>query len=90
VLRIDRGPGTLTLVSRFARPRHLVMAARWACAFLDVRQRSPQFRRVQMFVRANEPWVVSFTKALDFRLEGKHEAWDALGRDYYCFARVKR
>lgn len=77
-------------VSRFARPRHIVVAARWARAFLDRRQRDPQFRRVQMFVRADESWAVSFPKALGFSLEGFHQAWDAPGRDYYCFARVRR
>jgi hypothetical protein len=77
-------------VSRFARPRHLVLAARWARAFLDVRQRSPQFRRVQMFVRTNEPWSQSFPRALGFECEGLHGAWDAAGRDYWCYARVKR
>jgi hypothetical protein len=77
-------------VSRLARPRHIVVAARWARAFLDRRQRHPQFRRVQMFVRTNEDWSTSFPEALGFKFEGVHEAWDAIGRDYYCFARVRR
>jgi hypothetical protein len=77
-------------VSREARARHLVAAARWATAFLDRRQRDPQFRRVQMFVRTNEPWTYTFPRALGFHCEGLHEAWDEAGRDNYCFARVRR
>jgi|SRR5215471_4057753 len=77
-------------VSRVARPRHLVAAARFACRFLDLRQRDPQFRRVQMFVRSGERWSHSFAHALGFECEGLHQAWDAAGRDYWCFARVRR
>jgi hypothetical protein len=77
-------------VSHKARPRHLVEAARWARNFLERRQRDPQFRRVQIFVRTGERWSWSFPQALGFHWEGLHEAWDAAGRDYFCFARVVR
>lgn len=77
-------------ISYRTRPRHLVEAARWAKDFLDRRQRNPQFRRVQMFVRCDEPWSFSFPNALGFHWEGRHPAWDAAGRDYHCFGRVVR
>jgi hypothetical protein len=77
-------------ITRMARARHIVVASRWARAFLDKRQRDPQFRRVQMYIRANEPWSQSFPRSLGFECEGLHAAWDAAGRDYWCYARIRR
>ena len=76
------------LISKAARPRHIVAAARAVKIFLDKRQRDPAFRRVEIFVRAHERWSESFALAMGFREEGFHRAWDAAGRDYRCFARV--
>ena len=88
--RVYRHAEASCFISRMARARHIVLAARWARAFLDRRQRDPQFRRVAMYVRANESWSESFPRSLGFSCEGLHEAWDTAGRDYWCFARVRR
>lgn len=77
------------LVSRGARRRHLARAAASCREFLDRRQRDPSYRRIEMFVRRGEGWSQTFPRLMGFRLEGIHEAWDAGGRDYNCFARVR-
>lgn len=76
------------LVSRAARPRHLVMAARFCARVLEKRQRDPMYRRIEMFVRAGERWSESFAASLGFVREGRLRRWDAQGRDYLLFARV--
>lgn len=76
------------LTGQCARPRHLVHAARLARAFLDDRQRDPAFRRIEIFIRAGEPWASSFARALGFTCEGRLQAWDPAGRDMCIFARV--
>lgn len=76
------------LVSTFARPRHLTAAARVTCDFLDRRQRSPAFRRIEACVRAGERWSDSFIAALGFTEKSLMRAWDQAGRDYWLCARV--
>lgn len=76
------------LVSRDARPRHLVAAARFSRSLMDKRQRDPLFRRIEIFVRAGERWSEGFALAMGFAREGYHRSWDARGRDYRSFARV--
>lgn len=76
------------LVSRAARPRHLVAAARFSRSLMDKRQRDPLFRRIEIFVRAGERWSESFAAAMGFVCEGYLCKWDPKGRDCRCFARV--
>lgn len=88
------GPGRASaegwwLIAGCARKRHLVRAARASLKFLNLRQRDPAYRRIEIFVRAAEAWSESFARTMGFELEGLHKSWDVLGRDYRCFARVR-
>ena len=78
-----------SLISRHARPRQLVKAVRMARIVIDECQRDGAFRRVEMLVRAECPWALSFAQALGFAAEGRLHAWDPLGRDMLLFARIK-
>jgi hypothetical protein len=77
------------LTSRHARPRQLAAAAAAARDTMDKRQRDPAFRRIEAYVRACEPWAVSFIRALGFVREGVLKAWDPAGRDVWLCARVR-
>lgn len=77
------------LVSRTVRRRHLVHVARTSRAFMDKRQRDPAFRRIELHVRTGERWSNSFAQLMGFEFEGLHRAYDASGRDYRSFARVR-
>lgn len=77
------------LISRHARKRHIVEAVRAAAPFLDKRQRDPAFARIEMFCRADRPWVMSFAKALGFGCEGLLARRDPAGRDQVIFGRVR-
>lgn len=76
------------LTGQCARPRHLVRAVRLAREFLDASQCDPAFRRIEIFIRAGEPWASSFARALGFTCEGRLQAWDPAGRDMVLFARI--
>jgi hypothetical protein len=77
------------LLSRQVRPRHIVRGTRALKTFLDLRQRDPAFRRVEMTVVASNCWASSFAHALGFVREGLMRAYDPLARDHVLFARVK-
>lgn len=51
-------------------------------------QHYPTWRRIEMAVRANEPWCDRFAAFAGMRYEGFLRAYDPLGRDYKLFARV--
>lgn len=55
---------------------------------LDVHQRDPAFRRVEMYCRAAEPWSSKFGRLMGMRQEGLLRQRDPLGRDYRLFARI--
>lgn len=76
------------LTGKCARPRQLVKAVHLAREFLNARQRDPAFRRIEMFVRGEERWALTFAEALGFSLEGVLKAWDPMGRDMLLCARV--
>ena len=78
------------LVSTHASRRHLAIAARYARAFLDKRQRDPMFRRIEIMVRADVPWCDSFAASMDFVFEGDAQSYDASGRDYRRFSRIRK
>ena len=62
--------------------------ARMANRRMNELQRSPWFRRIEMWVLAGAPWAATFSRALGMRCEGTAEAWDPAGRDYRLYARV--
>lgn len=77
------------LISKEARPRHIVEAVRAANHFLDLRQRDPAFGRIEMFCRADRAWVKNFAAALGFEREGLLRRRDPAGRNHLIFGRVR-
>lgn len=77
------------MLSPAADRRARVTALRHVGSVMDACQGDPAFRRIEMFVRAAEPWCGSFGRILGFEREGLLRAWDELGRDYVLFARVR-
>ncbi len=77
------------MLSPAADRRARVLALRHVRGVMDRRQADPAFRRIEMFVRAAEPWCGSFGRIMGFEREGLLRAWDELGRDYVLFARVR-
>lgn len=76
------------LTGQCARPRQLVNASRLARDFLDRRQRDPAFRRIEIYVRAQERWADSFAHALGFKRGRLLHAWDPVARSYWMFERI--
>lgn len=77
------------LVTRFARPRHLVSATRICRIALDRVAGDPAWRRIDMRVRADARWSHSFARALGFtRPPLLLEAWGPEGADYLLFTRL--
>ncbi len=64
--------------------RLLLRAARRLAAL----EQDPRFRRVEMYVCAEEPWCDRFGAAMGMRAEGDLRAWDPAGRTFRLFARV--
>ena len=77
------------MLSAAARRGERVLALRQVQTVLAERHADPAFRRIEMFVRAAEPWCGSFGQLMGFEREGLLRAWDELGRDYVLFARVR-
>lgn len=73
-----------SLISQFARPRHVANGLRLLDAFVGI----VEFRRVEAFVRAGAKWSCYLEHA-GFVREGLMRAWDAAGRDHFIYARVK-
>lgn len=72
-----------------ADKRGMAFVTRCAIACLDAWQRDPRFRRIEIHVRADQPWRESFARRLDMTEGwGPLRAWDELGRDYWLYARV--
>ncbi len=56
---------------------------------MDETQREDRaYQRIEMHVRAAEPWCAVFGRALRFHAEGVMRSFDPYGRDYVMFARV--
>lgn len=75
------------LISRFATKRQIVMAVRHMAATLARLQGSPEFRRVEMAVRAGQPTTEAFARAVGMMPEGYMRAWHK-GHDFWLYARV--
>ena len=78
------------LVTRAARKRDLVQAVRRCQVALNAAQCLPEFRRIEMYVRASEPWACRFAHSLGFLAEGVLRAWDPEGRDMILFSRISQ
>lgn len=73
----------------FARPRHLLEAARFGRGWLDHKQLFPEFRRLECQVLAGFARGRHFVEALGFVQETPPlEAWDAAGNDHIQFKRI--
>jgi hypothetical protein len=74
--------------SAAASRRDRVLAARGAAACMDRLQLHPAFRRIEMWVAADQPWTPAFARALGMTEEGRARSWDLRGRDHLLFARI--
>lgn len=82
-----RGLGWLML-SPFAGQRDRHQALTRARTMMCEAQRLPAWRRIEMYVRADEPWCDRFGRLMGMTCEGTMRRFDPLGRDYLLFARV--
>ena len=73
-----------------ATRRHMAYASRQARLHFDRWQREdPSCRRIEIQIRADQPWRESFAKALGMtEALGPMRAWDIEGRDYWLYARI--
>jgi len=89
VLTIYRGRGMLWMVSTvFARPRHLVLAARFAAAWIARLLEEGHFRRLEIDVPAECAARCRFAEALGLTLEGTRRRYGPDGSDHAHYARV--
>lgn len=78
-------------VTKLAQPRHIVRGVRMARAWLEQKQREPDFARVEFFIGASQPWRENFARALDLdETPIALKAWGPDGADYFLYARVRR
>lgn len=72
-----------------ARPRHKAGTTRIVRARFDQWNVMPAYRRIEIHVRADQPWRASFAHRLGMTEEpALMRCWDAQGRDYFLYARV--
>lgn len=72
-----------------ATRRQLVYTVRQARLRFDMWSTIPQLRRIEIMIRADQPWRESFARALGMNEAfGPMKAFDSLGRDYFMYARV--
>jgi hypothetical protein len=76
------------MLSPRAKWKHKRQALRRLTKAMKAAEKHPEWRRIEMFVRADEPWCDRFAAFLGMQFEGLARAWDPLGRDYKMFARV--
>jgi hypothetical protein len=76
------------MLSPRAKWRHKTQALRQLRRTMAEMEQRPEWRRIEMFVRADAPWCDRFAEFVGMQFEGLARAWDPLGRDYKLFARV--
>lgn len=76
------------IVTRAARARDIVFAIRAARAGLGALQKSDLWRRIEIYIRADAPWRLSFAEALEFRMDATLRAWGPDGGDFCLFSRI--
>ena len=77
------------LVSGHARRREIVAGVRLARVWLDRKALLPEFNRIEIWVRADAPWRMSFTRALGFHeFPALARAHGMDGADFFMHARV--
>ncbi len=88
-LRVHGRAEAWSLITVFARPRHLLLFTRYCRAHMDKRQRDPAYRRIETFLRDTSDFCAhTFARAMGFTEIRPLEAWDSLGRDYLLCARI--
>lgn len=76
------------LAGRFARPRHLALAARVAIPWLERLQADPRFARIEASTRCDRIAHCRFLEHLGFGLEGIMRRYGPDGSDHALYARV--
>lgn len=72
-----------------ARPRHKARITRIVRRLFDEWNTMPAYRRIEIHIRADQPWREGFAARLGMTEEpALMRCWDAQGRDYYLYARV--
>jgi hypothetical protein len=79
-----------SLISGFATTRDFAVGVRLFRRFMDMKQRDPMFRRIEIHVGASIPGGANFAQALGFVFEGRCIAYAPDGRDFDLYARVRR
>jgi len=78
------------MVTPLATRRHMAFATRRAEEHFARWQQNPAFRRIEVHIRADQPWRENFARRLGMTEGfGPLKAWDPKGRDYWIYARVK-
>lgn len=76
--------------ARTATRQARVLTARAAADRMDWLQTDPFWRRIEMYVHADQPWAVPFGRALGMHIEARVEAWAPDGADFFLMARIAK
>lgn len=76
------------IFSRLASKSARIAALRHVRKQLDAYQADPAFQRIEMYIRADEPWCAKYGRLMGMQLEGLLRRRDPFRRDYCLFARV--
>jgi hypothetical protein len=79
-----------SLISEFCDKRDVAVGVRYFRRFMDMKQRDPMFRRIEMHIAVDIRGGANFARALGFAFEGRCTAYAPDGRDFDLYARVKR